>query len=706
MAEAEKDEGVNQEVGVGCADVCPPAGLIGADKYDYKYLCTPSMPWSEGGVAPPKFLAKDERLPLVPALLLGLQHALAMIAGIATSGGLLISGDACFIWQLDSEMCDAKPYMVSAAWITSGLLTIIQVFRAKILNTGYYVGTGLISVMGTSFTFLPIARDMVISSISDAKSEGKCDGPDCKGYGMEGYGRFLGTCMVAAFFEVGLAMMPPKYRKKLFPPVVVGTAVMLIGGSLIGAGIKYVGGGVFCAENNESKQAAIGFGPQLCNENGDVVLPFGSPEYVGLAFSVIFMSVLLQLFGSPFLKTTFIFWGLMFGCFVSAISSYTAHAPRDKTLCTAEPDAFCAGGFANAEDGKAYSYWNNLRVKDAPGFTFLWATTFPIGFDGAYFLPILIGYFVSSAETVGDIAMSCQASMIPSKGPDFESRVQGGLLADGINSFLACIFTSPPNTTFSQNNGVIALTRCASRSAGFACAGWLIVFGVIGKLGAAFASIPICVVGGMVVQCFTMVMVSGMQLATYKMTRRNSFILMLALAFGMGVAMEPHLFEGGGGFSFYSKNLAHNIGFWPKYKTCKTFPSTSVEVTPAMCTAPNAFSFAMDDEDSCLGINGTFAAAVTTMVEVKSCTNNNGFCCLEYDEGAKSNRTTAIIMLKTPYCIGFLIALFLHLMLPEDKDEIIPIAAEEAEATEPLTGKIAPMTGEIVAQPEAEQAEA
>ena len=51
-------------------------------------------------------------------------------------------------------------------------------------------------------------------------------------------------------------------------------------------------------------------------------------------------------------------------------------------------------------------------------------------------------------------------------------------------------------------------------------------------------------------------------------------------------------------------------------------------------------------------------------------------------------------MLKTPYCIGFLIALFLHLMLPEDKDEIIPIAAEEAEATEPLTGKIAPMTAQ------------
>ena len=106
-------EDVQHEVGVGCLDVCPPAGCIGADKYDYKYLCMPSLPCSEGGVNPPKFLAKDERLPFIPAMLLGLQHALAMIAGIATSGGLLIAGDACFIWQLDSDMCDAKPYMVS-----------------------------------------------------------------------------------------------------------------------------------------------------------------------------------------------------------------------------------------------------------------------------------------------------------------------------------------------------------------------------------------------------------------------------------------------------------------------------------------------------------------------------------------------------------------------------------------------------------------
>ena len=71
-------------------------------------------------------------------------------------------------------------------------------------------------------------------------------------------------------------------------------------------------------------------------------------------FSVLFMSTFLQFFGSPFLKTTFIFWGLLFGCFVAAVSSYTAHSPRDKTTCWAEEDAPCIGGFANAEEDKQY----------------------------------------------------------------------------------------------------------------------------------------------------------------------------------------------------------------------------------------------------------------------------------------------------------------------------------------------------------------
>ena len=73
-----------------------------------KYLCLPSWPWKKGGVAPPKFLGKDAKLPMFVAIAMGLQHALAMVAGIATSGGRLIAGDACFAWQKDSDMCAAN----------------------------------------------------------------------------------------------------------------------------------------------------------------------------------------------------------------------------------------------------------------------------------------------------------------------------------------------------------------------------------------------------------------------------------------------------------------------------------------------------------------------------------------------------------------------------------------------------------------------
>ena len=79
---AKKFDTEEPESAGGC-DVClPPNGLIGCGSYNYKYLCLPSMPWSRGGVAPPQFLGKDARLPLLLALVMGFQHALAMVAGI------------------------------------------------------------------------------------------------------------------------------------------------------------------------------------------------------------------------------------------------------------------------------------------------------------------------------------------------------------------------------------------------------------------------------------------------------------------------------------------------------------------------------------------------------------------------------------------------------------------------------------------------
>ncbi|CAK0844249.1 unnamed protein product [Prorocentrum cordatum] len=609
-------------------------GLLG--NYSYLYLCMPSMPWQKGGVAPPKFLAKDEKLGLFLSLVMGLQHALAMVAGIATPPSL-IAGDACFAWQKDEKLCEAKAYLISAAWAASGLLTIVQVFRAKLFR-GFFLGTGLISVMGTSFTFLPIAREMVVGEILD--NQAACATVDDPG--MVGYGKFLGTAMVAAVLEIALGFLPARVHKKLFPDVVCGVTVMLIGGGLIASGIKYLGGGVFCAENDLSRAASFG-GPQLCNENGAVALTFGSPQYIGLGLTVIAMSVFIQIWGSPFLKSTFIFWSLMFGVIIASLISYTAVA-GDKVTCTAEPDAACLGGFAAATVGKQYSFFDSDAIDEAPDFTYFHKTNFfeYLGFAPEYLLPILIAYFVSAAETVGDIGMSCVASQIPAEGDDYNSRIQGGLLADGVNSVLACLLSAPPNTTFSQNNGVIALTRCASRAAGFGCAFWLIVFGTVGKFGAAFASIPICVVGGMVLQCFTMVFVAGMQMATTKRTRRNSFILMLSLGLGLGVAMIPQLFEGGGGFSFYAKNLKFNTGFWPEKYVCEEFNTGTDDLG-------NSFTY---DE-----------------TYVDACSNMNGACCKCYRRELRGVRTAVIMMLKTPYCIGFLAAVILNLIMPEDMDD-------------------------------------
>eukprot|EP00965_Chrysotila_dentata_P175676 5799670-Pleurochrysis_carterae.AAC.1 len=105
------DEIAAEEAGAGCG-VCmlkPTADdIFGFKYYDFRYLCTPSMPWRKGGVAPPVFIGKDAKLPLLLSLIMGFQHCLAMLAGIATSGGLLIAGDACFAWQYDSEMCSAQ----------------------------------------------------------------------------------------------------------------------------------------------------------------------------------------------------------------------------------------------------------------------------------------------------------------------------------------------------------------------------------------------------------------------------------------------------------------------------------------------------------------------------------------------------------------------------------------------------------------------
>ncbi|CAE7594278.1 unnamed protein product [Symbiodinium natans] len=636
-----------------CSGVsCTPDGLIGLNTYDWKYLCIPTLPCMGGPAKSPPLLKPDAKLPLMLSLIMGLQHALAMLGGIITPPSL-ISGDACFAWQLDQELCDSKQYMISAALICSGLLSLVQILRWKLVG-GYTLGTGLISVIGTSFTFLPIAREVVVSEIQAGRS------------GMDAYGKFLGTCLAASVTELFISFIPPRYLKKVFPPVVSGTCVCLIGAGLSVAGLKYWGGGVFCAENDMSRAAAFG-SPQICTGNGDVALPYGDVHYFGLGMSVMIFLVFIQAVGSPFMKNCSVALALFFGFFVAGVSSYTA------------------------EDGSSLPYVNSDKIDQAGVFTFLWTTTFNIGFYPPAFIPLLLGFVITAVETVGDIQASCDVSGLPIEGPDADSRIQGGLLADGVNSFLACLMTCPPNTTFSQNNGVIAITRCASRAAGIACCFWLILLGCFEKFGAAIASIPDAVLGGMTTFLFANVLVSGINIVggSGNMGRRTRFILAVSLGVGVGVSALPNWAEGGGLAGFHGGNLKHNIGLWPAKDVCEVFPTEEYESEPAKCTV-GAYTAASISHlllqsicVDCTGMGGAYTAPVTATRTVTTCIGNNGNCCVKYNDSKKMWRDSLIIIMKTPYCIGTLLALFLHLLLPfetEDEDTVGENVKESGEA--------------------------
>lgn len=131
-------------------------GLIGT--YDYGFLFTPNLPFMKRGQRASPFFGLNDRMPLFLALLLGFQHALAMLAGIITPP--LIMGSSAGV-NLPLEL---QQYLVSSALIVSGILSMIQITRFHIYKTPYYIGTGLISVVGISFTIIPVAQGYVANS--------------------------------------------------------------------------------------------------------------------------------------------------------------------------------------------------------------------------------------------------------------------------------------------------------------------------------------------------------------------------------------------------------------------------------------------------------------------------------------------------------------------------------------------------------------
>jgi len=200
---------------------------------------------------------------------------------------------------------------------------------------------------------------------------------------------------------------------------------------------------------------------------------------------------------------------------------------------------------AGLSDKDGANYVIGSKIEEAKAITFFWVERFPLGFYGPAVFPLLIAYLVTTVETVGDISAVFEVSELDISTKEFDEALQGGLTSDAICSIISSFFTAMPNTTFSQNNGVIALTKCASRRAGYACGIWLILMGVFGKISGIITSIPDCVIGGMTIFLFANVLTSGIALAaTLDLhSRRIKFIMALSLAIGVGVTVWPFAFQ-------------------------------------------------------------------------------------------------------------------------------------------------------------------
>ncbi|KAI2783910.1 Xanthine/uracil permease [Daldinia loculata] len=484
-------------------------GLVG--DYDYAFLLRPNLPFMKRSRQASPFFGLNDKMPVVLALVLGLQHALAMLAGIITPP-ILMSGSTGVNFPVDMQQ-----YLVSTALIVSGILSMIQITRFHIYKTPYYIGTGLISVVGISFSIIPVAQ----GAFAQMYANGFCptDADGTKLPCPDAYGALLGTAAACALIEVLIAFIPPSIMLRIFPPIVTGPTVMLIGISLIETGFKnWAGGSGPCADATHAA-----FFDVCPNVGAPHALPWGSPEYLGLGFSVFLTVILCERFGAPIMKSTSVIIGLLVGCIIAA----------------------------------ATGYFDRSGIDAAPVASFVWVHTFKLIVYGPLVLPVLAVFIICACESIGDITATCDVSRLEVEGRMYESRIQGGVLADGLNGILAALMTITPMSTFAQNNGVIALTRCANRTAGYCCCFFLIIMGVFAKFAAALVAIPSPVLGGMTTFLFCSVAVSGIAIISrgVPFTRRNRFILTAGLSIGYGATLVPTYFANVFSYSGDNKSL-------------------------------------------------------------------------------------------------------------------------------------------------------
>ena len=403
----------------------------------------------------------EARPPFVESVFVALQHVFACFVGIITPG-LIICG------ALEVPPADTT-FILSMSLVVSGIATFIQAKRFG------PVGSGLLSVQGTSFAFL----GPIIAAGLAVKGAG--------GTFEDALGLIFGLCFFGAFVEIIISRFL-HLANKVITPLVTGVVVTLIGLTLINVGITSIGGGV-PAQNNET---------------------FGSPVYLGIAFLVLAVIVALNSTTNNFLRMSSIVIGLIVGYLVSI--------------------PFGLVDFSN--------------LATLPPFALPIPFRYGLGFDFGAFIPFAFLYLITAIESIGDLTATSAISGEPIEGPKYFRRIKGGVLGDGINSIIAACLNTFPNTTFSQNNGVIQLTGVGSRYVGYFISVIFVILGLFPIVAGVFQALPQPVLGGATIVMFGTVAVAGIKiLSCVNLTKRNSIILAVSLGLGLGVTFVPEILD-------------------------------------------------------------------------------------------------------------------------------------------------------------------
>ena len=385
--------------------------------------------------------AVDDNPSLSEKILFGIQHIFAAFGGIIVVP-LVLSSALGF----DAKTSTA---LISASILAAGLATIIQ---ARGIGK---IGSKVACIMGTDFTF--VSPSITVGST----------------LGLPG---IIGATILGAIFEVVLSFFI-KPLMKLFPPLVTGTVVCLIGLTLLPVSIDWAAGGAGSAD-------------------------YGSLKNISIAMLVLIGTLLLNRYGKGMISSASILIGMVVG--------YIACIPL---------------GLVDFSS-----------VREASWISFPKIFEYGVTFDLKALLAFIPAYFVTAIETVGCLKAVGEVSEVEMD----EKRIGAGVLADGVGSMVGGVVGTLPNTTFSQNVGLIPLTKVASKHVAVMAGIILVLLGFLPKLAAIVNIIPQPVLGGVGIVMFGTVAAAGIKtLSKVKINERNLLIIATAIGLGLGVTFRP-----------------------------------------------------------------------------------------------------------------------------------------------------------------------